>query len=248
MIWGMKNPEMIINPIKDKGDPELPPTGLLLVNPMEANTGMRIAEARNGEKHFLFNSNLAVINVPGPVFIAGPSVGAPMAVLTLEKLIALGAKRVIVYGWCGSLNNSMKIGDVLLPSWAVSAEGTSAHYPLTCRPESHLHTRQVLYENLTEHGLKVLSGPVWTTDAPYRESIEQVHKLGEQGVLGVDMEYAALAAAAAYRNIELTAVMLVSDELNSRTWDPGFNTKEFKKTSKIILDLLVEFCQKTDDL
>jgi len=243
----MNDTEMIINPCKDKGDPELPASGLLLINPAEADAGFRSAKNRGGQQHFLFNSRLTLIpenTSSGSLFIAGPAVGAPMAVLSLEKLIALGARQIIVYGWCGSLSNTLRIGDVFLPTWAVSDEGTSAHYPVINRPESHTRTRQLLSEGLTDSGLTVRSGPVWTTDAPYRESIEQVRQLSEEGVLGVDMEFAALAAAAAFRNVELTAVLLVSDELWQEKWNPGFRTKGFKKKSRTILDYLVDFCTK----
>jgi uridine phosphorylase len=241
----MNSSGIIINPVRDKSDPELPPTGLLLINPAEANAGLRFAETRAGQQHFLFNSQLAIIpenSASASVFIAGPAVGAPMAVLSLEKLIALGAQHIIVYGWCGSLSSIMKIGDVLLPTWAVSDEGTSAHYPVDARPESHTPTRQTLSEVLAAQGQTVHSGPIWTTDAPYRESIAQVEQLGAEGILGVDMEYAALVAAAAFRKVELAAVLLVSDELWSGKWNPGFRAKEFKKTSREVLHFLMDFC------
>ena len=48
-------------------------------------------------------------------FIAGPAIGAPMAVMTMEKLIALGARRIFLFGWCGSMRDSLGIGDLLLP-------------------------------------------------------------------------------------------------------------------------------------
>ena len=242
----MNDTEMIINPSRDSGDPELPSTGLLLINPAEAKAGLHLAKAKGGQQKFLYNSSLVLIsaNGSGPFFIAGPAVGAPMAVLTLEKLIAQGARQIIVYGWCGSLSNTLRTGDVLLPTWAKSDEGTSAHYPVNSRPESHTPTQKNLADGLNAQGLTTLSGPVWTTDAPYRESVGQVSRLGEQGVLGVDMEYAALIAAAAFRKVELTAVLLVSDELWSGKWKPGFRTKEFKKKSRDILNYLIEFCQK----
>ena len=175
-------------------------------------------------------------------FLAGPAVGAPMAVLTLEKLIALGARRIIVYGWCGSLNETLAIGDILLPTWGVSDEGTSDHYLSYETPKSHAHTRQLLAEELESQGFTVQAGPVWSTDAPYRESLEQVKLLGINGVLGVDMEFTALATAAAFRKVELTAVLLVSDELWSGKWKPGFRNKNFKKKSRDILHLLADFC------
>ena len=241
----MNDTEMIINPCRNAGDPELPPKGLLLVNPAEAKAGLHLAKENGGQQKFLFNSTLVLLPNNGPsgsAFIAGPAVGAPMAVLTLEKLIALGARQIIVYGWCGSLSKTLHIGDVLLPTWAKSDEGTSAHYPANARPESHAPTRTTLNKGLTAQGLTTLSGPVWTTDAPYRESVARVNQLSEQNILGVDMEYAALIAVAAFRKVELTAVLLVSDELWSGKWNPGFRAKDFKKKSKKILHFLVDFC------
>ena len=61
MIWTMSGTEIIINPSRDKHDPELPSAGLLLINPAEAKEGMRLAETREGQRHFLFNSKLSII-------------------------------------------------------------------------------------------------------------------------------------------------------------------------------------------
>ncbi len=243
----MNDTGMIINPARDKGDPELPADGLFLINPAEAVAGLRLAKERNGQQYYLYNSRLSLIpELPpaGAFFLSGPAVGAPMAVLTLEKLIALGARRIIVYGWCGSLNETLAIGDTLLPTWGVSDEGTSDHYPSNETPESHAHTRQLLAEELKSQGFTVQAGPVWSTDAPYRESLEKVKLLGRNGVLGVDMEFTALVTAAAFRKVELTAVLLVSDELWSGKWRPGFRTKNFKKKGRDILHLLADFCGK----
>lgn len=241
----MNDTGMIIRPGRKKNEPILPRPGLLLINPPEAAEGRRLVKLRGGRHHFLFNSSLAVIPAAPPAgsfFMAGPAVGAPMAVLTLEKLIALGAGRIIIYGWCGSLSETLRAGDVLLPTWAISTEGTSAHYPLDYRPESHPPTRMFLREGLAQCGFNVRSGPLWSTDAPYRESVAQVRELARQNVLGVDMEYAALIAAACFRKVELSAVLLVSDELWSGTWKPGFHAKGFKKKSRDILHFLADFC------
>ena len=245
MHLNMRDTGMIINPRREKGDPKLPAPGLLLINPTEAATGLRLAKSRKGSEAFLFNSRLMLIpaaSAAGSFFMAGPAVGAPMAVLTLEKLIALGARQIIVYGWCGSLNETLAIGDILLPTWGVSDEGTSGHYLSNAPPESHAHTRQLLAEVLKSQEFTVQAGPIWSTDAPYRESLEQVKLLGKNGVLGVDMEFTALVTAAAFRKVKLTAVLLVSDELWSGKWKPGFRNKNFKKKSRDILHLLADFC------
>ena len=238
--------ECVIEPLREKGEPELPENGLLVINPVEARYVARFAERQQGRRHFLFNSQLYCIDGQGkknPFFVAGPAVGAPMAVLTLEKLIALGAKRLIVYSWCGSLTPALQVGDILLPTWAVSEEGTSSHYPVQERPESAASLRTLLLKSLQHKGQKILEGAIWTTDAPYRETREKVEKYGTQGVLGVDMEFSALCTVAAFRNIDMAAVMLVSDELYHKEWRPGFRQKEFKRTSKAVLESLMACCQ-----
>jgi purine-nucleoside phosphorylase len=100
-------------------------------------------------------------------------------------------------------------------------------------------------QGLAAQGHHVISGPVWTTDAPYRESRQKIKALGDQGILGVDMEFAALSGVAAFRKVELTGVMLVSDELFHAQWKPGFGNKSFKEKSKAILNYLVGFCGKS---
>jgi uridine phosphorylase len=237
--------DVVINPGREKNDPQLPATGLLCVNPTEAKTAARLAREQGAKQHHLFNSLLFVIHHGSPdkqYFTAGPAVGAPMAVLTLEKLIALGAGRVIVYGWCGSLQESLTVGDVLLPTWAVSSEGASAHYPIPGRLESSQKLREELMGFLSKRELKTATGPVWTTDAPYRETKADVAVYREQSIMAVDMEYAALCAVAAFRGIELAAVYLVSDETWRRPWQAGFTHKSFKKKSNMLLETLVDFC------
>lgn len=163
-----------------------------------------------------------------------------MAVLCLEKLIACGAKTIIAMGWCGSLQQSLAIGDLILPTWAQSEEGTSGHYPLDSRPESDASLRQQLISFLRPIFPTPVAGPLWTTDAPYRETLDQIKKYQKKGILAVDMEFAALCAVAAFRGIELAAVMLVSDLLFGKEWLAGFNTKPFKRRSRLLVEHLFD--------
>ena len=235
--------EAIINPRREKGEPELPEIGLLCINPGDARFLTEQAVRQCGSRHFLFNSNLHVIpeSLDGnSVFVAGPAIGAPMAVMTLEKLIALGAKKITVCGWCGSLSSGLAIGDILLPTWGVSEEGTSKHYPLEGRASSFPSLRETLADYLRQNSLVCQEGPIWTTDAPYRETRGQVEGYAGKSILGVDMEFNALATVAAYRKIELAAVFLVSDELWKSEWQPGFKNKAFMAKNKQVLNCLLE--------
>ncbi|MEN8134859.1 MAG: nucleoside phosphorylase [Thermodesulfobacteriota bacterium] len=235
--------EVIINPHREKGEPELPGTGILCINPGDSRYLSSQAAKLGTTRHFLFNSNLHVIpesTGANGVFIAGPAVGAPMAVMTIEKLIALGAKKIIVCGWCGSLSPELAIGDTLLPTWGISEEGTSRHYPIKGRARSSPELRETLAGYLRQKGLVGQEGPIWTTDAPYRETRDQVRGYAEKAILGVDMEFNALATVATYRKIELAAVFMVSDEPWRPQWQPGFKNKAFMAKNKQVLNCLLE--------
>jgi len=229
--------EVVVHPSRGKNEPQLPVCGVLLVNPAEARQAAQIAGREGWNRHFLFHSNLFSAQFP-PMFWAGPAVGAPMAVICLEKLIALGARRIVVSGWCGSLQPDLGVGELVLPTWGVSEEGTSVHYPVAGRSESSPHLRMALRDFFATTGKALREGPVWTTDALYRETREKVVRHGKDGILAVDMEYSALLQVAAFRRIELAAVMMVSDLLWQDPWQPAFQSKDFRRRSQeLVADL-----------
>ncbi len=167
-----------------------------------------------------------------------------MAVLCLEKLIACGAGTLIVMGWCGALQNSLRTGDMVLPTWARSTEGTSSHYPLNQRATTDEGLRQKLASFLQGRFPPPSVGPLWSTDAPYRERRDLIQKFQTEGLLAVDMEFAAVNTVAAFRGIRLAAVMLVSDLLYGQEWHPAFHTKPFKRRSRELVELLFDFCRQ----
>lgn len=230
--------EVVVQPCRNKNEPHLPPCGILLVNPSETRQATQISGQAGWTRHFLFHSNLHLSESP-PMFWAGPAVGAPMAVICLEKLIALGAKRIIVCGWCGSLQPDLGVGELVLPTWGVSEEGTSGHYPLAGRSESSPRLRKDLKDFFADTGKELREGPIWTTDALYRETREKVVRYGKDGILAVDMECSALLQVAAFRRVELAAVLMVSDLLWQNPWQPSFQSKEFRKRSQGLVTELV---------
>jgi uridine phosphorylase len=164
------------------------------------------------------------------ITVAGPVLGAPYAVMVLERLIALGAKVVLALGWCGSLQNQVKVGSLVIPTAAVSGDGTSRHYlPGQTQPAPHPDLIRLLQAQLQDPDIPRHCGPVWTTDAFYRETPEQVRHYQEQGVLGVELEMAALFAVGQYRQMAVAGLLVVSDELADLTWRPGFKSPAFRQ-------------------
>jgi uridine phosphorylase len=161
--------------------------------------------------------------------------------LVLEKLVALGAEEVIVTGWCGSLQPHVAIGDVVLPESAVSEEGTSRHYPpMRDRQFPDPGLLDELHRRLAGRPVVTHRGEVWTTDAPYRETVGKVRDYQSRQVLAVEMEAAALFAVAAFRNVQLAAAMAVSDELASLQWNRGFKDPRFLRTRETLAEAALD--------
>lgn len=211
--------------------------GVLAVNPSDTRCFEELAHRHGLKRRFLFNAQLFS---GADFFVAGPAVGAPMAALCLESLIALGARRIIVYGWCGSLLEALRVGALFLPLSALSEEGTSRHYPHREEECDHL-LEEALHAWLVHHGHAVRRGLLWTTDAPFRETREKISAYGAQGVWAVDMEYAALRAVAACRRVQLAALFMVSDELFRPVWRPAFTAESFRRASRQRLQELCTF-------
>jgi len=152
------------------------------------------------------------------------SVGAPAAVLSLEGLIASGAKEIILLGFCGSLNHEYPMNSVVSISTAFSEEGTSKHYfppKKYFKPSTALKNK--IEKNLCTHHLIFLEGPLVSTDAPYRETKAWLEQKQRKGIDLVDMETSAVFSLAEFRNIESAALMIVSDELWTGKWKKGFS-------------------------
>jgi uridine phosphorylase len=165
-----------------------------------------------------------------PVTLTAPALGAPYAVMVLEKLMVLGARMVLALGWCGSLQPHIKIGDLVLPTGTVSTEGTSRHYPLDDQPpDPDPRLTGILRRQLSASDHPWQEGPVWSTDGFYRETVQQVEAYQAQGVLGVDMEMAALFTVGRFRQVPVAGLLVVSDELATLRWNPGYRSEGFRQ-------------------
>ncbi|KAF0189519.1 MAG: uridine [Desulfobulbaceae bacterium] len=233
---------MVMCPVRTRKEKMIPELGFLFVNPVEAGGALSRIISEGGSKRFLFNSKLCV-NKAETLFVAGPAIGAPMAVLSMEKLIVLGAKRIVLVGWCGALLETLKVGDIILPGQALCGEGTSHYYSENQAPQPSANVLSGLRAVLSQSELPWQEGRVWSTDAPYRESRSLLSSLQmKHNIAAIDMEYSALCTVAQFRHIEFAACMLVSDELWQNNWKPGFTTSLFRQRSQQLTGLLLAAC------
>lgn len=176
----------------------------------------------------------------------GPYMGAPYGAALLDSLIAKGAEKIIVLGWCGAVSPLLHAGDIVVPKTAISDEGTSRHYmefahefPLV--PSSH-DLREILVREMIKKDIPHHGGTIWTTDAIYRETKKKVAFFKGRGAVGVDMECSALFAIAKYRKKDIAAILVVSDEVTDSGWKPGFRAKRFKDSRKKAAHVVLDIC------
>ena len=124
-------------------------------------------------------------------------------------------------------------------------EGTSPHYGLpygekVCAPTGLLDTVRKCF---SETDIPLKEGIVWSTDAIYRETRQKVAFHQARQVLEVEMELSALFAVARFRQTEAAGVLVVSDELSSFVWRPGFKDERFKNARTDAVTAIERICR-----
>jgi uridine phosphorylase len=149
-----------------------------------------------------------------------PGVGAPVAVGLLEEAIAFGCRKFIACGGCGVLEKGIAVGNLIVVSGAVRDEGTSYHYlPPESEVAAHPKGMAALEAVLQESEVPYRIGKTWTTDAPYRETRQRIKRRIGQGCIAVEMEAAALIAAAQHRQVVFGQLLYAGDDLSGSQWD-----------------------------
>jgi uridine phosphorylase len=143
------------------------------------------------------------------------TIGGPYAVLIAEQLKASGARVVLGLTSAGRVSGSLPVPSLVVPTEAIRDEGTSYHY-LLASPSvvADAELADCLAGGLQGLGLPVSRGTVWTTDAPYRETEEQLEQYAKQGVLAVEMQAASLFAFAIARRMPVGMVAHVTNAVD----------------------------------
>jgi uridine phosphorylase len=179
------------------------------------------------------------------VTIARPLFGASNCVALAEELASFGMKRALFVGYCGSLQQGVRAGDIIVPLEAIREEGTSFHYlppDISARP--HQDIQDVILDCLQRNKVPYRQGAIWTTDAIYRETRRKVKRYQDAGVLGVEMELAALFAFGMAQKVAIGGVLVVTDELSSGRWRPRFFSPQLirgvRRVRKVAVEILRE--------
>jgi uridine phosphorylase len=151
-------------------------------------------------------------------------VGGPATVVRCEELAALGTRDFIGVGFAGSLSPELVPGDLVVCAGAVRDEGTSHHYaPAAVAATPSPELSRWVRRTLTAAHLPFRVGPSWTTDAPYRETGQELRHYRRRGILTVDMEASAMFIFGRTRRVRTASVFVISDVLTDEGWEPHFH-------------------------
>lgn len=146
-------------------------------------------------------------------------IGSAIAGTVMDEVNYItGATHFIVFGSCGSLQHDLTKGNVIVPSHAYRDEGFSYHLAPPADYIDVVNSGKVS-KILHDSGIPTIIGKTWTTDAIYRETVNNCNKRRAEGCISVEMECAGLQAICDYRKLHLYMFLFEGDILESGNWN-----------------------------
>lgn len=172
----------------------------------------RIAKQMNDVHELAYNREFRSLEgtYQGVWIIAiSTGIGGSSAAIAIEELSRLGIHAMIRIGSCGALQKNIQLGDLIFACGAIRDEGTSkayadVTYPAVPDPDLLNYCRQIA----KEEGWPSHTGIVHSHESFYVDDNEMIEsEWSRKGVLGSDMETAALFVAGRLRHVAAASIL-----------------------------------------
>jgi uridine phosphorylase len=162
-----------------------------------------------------YHTELDTFDLAGhQVGIVGCVVGASFAVLVAEELFASGCQLLVSLTSAGQITPAGPPPYFVVIDRALRDEGTSYHYaPPSEFAEADPELVRRAAAALAEKGPRSVVGASWTTDAPFRETLEAIEAARAKGILAVEMEAAALYTFARVAGVRILCLAHVTNTM-----------------------------------
>ena len=155
-------------------------------------------------------------------------IGCPSAAIVVEELARIGAQTFIRVGTTGALQPEIEVGDTIIATAAVRADGTSGIYmPVEYPAVADFKVVSALVGVAKKLGVKVHIGKVVSTDAFYAGSYDI---WGKARALSVEMECSAIFTIAGLKGLKAGAILAVDGNLatgiKKGEFEPGEKSSE----------------------
>jgi uridine phosphorylase len=187
----------------------------------QARLQARVTERRDHQELPGVGAGSRLLRLTPDLGLARLPIGAPAVAIAVEELSARGTELFIGVGTAGGISGRLAAGDLVVCSAALRDEGTSHHY---AGPDPFALPDPGLTARLRDALPTAACGPSWTTDAPYRETAEEIARYRAEGILTVEMEASCLFTVARATGTVAAAAFVVSDVLHGAQWQPLFGS------------------------
>jgi DeoD family purine-nucleoside phosphorylase len=184
--------------------------------PGDPHRAMAIAQSLLEEPR-MFNHNRGLWGYTGrapdgrSLTVQSTGMGGPSAAVVVEELLDLGAATLVRVGTCGAFAPGIGLGDLIVASAALSADGASAALGADGLVDADEALTASLLEAGREHAAR--PGVVATTDLFYDDRVGVAQRWTASGAVGVEMEAATIFRVAARRGVPAACVLAVTDVL-----------------------------------
>lgn len=174
------------------------------------------------------------------VSVQGTGMGIPSISIYVNELITeYGVKNLIRVGSCGAMQEEVKVRDLVLALASCTDSSMNHHVfgGFDYSPIASFNLLHDAYDKAREQGFNIHVGNIFSSDMFYRDENVSVNKLGEYGVLAVEMETTALYSLAAKYGVNALSILTVSDHLIT---GEATTSEEREKTFNDMITLALE--------
>ena len=149
-----------------------------------------------------------------PLTIQSTGMGGPSAAIVVTELADLGARTLLRAGTCRALDDELSLGDLILVTEALAADGTSRALGAGDRVRADPELADPATAGRLPHAVR--RGPIASSDLFYDAPGGAGERWAAAGALGVDGESATLFVIAARRGLRAGCVLIVADVMRPR--------------------------------
>jgi len=165
--------------------------------------------------------------------------------ITSEVMCNAGIQNIIRIGTCGSLDENIKVGDLVIVDKVIRGDGVTPYYVdkdfVTVADKK---ISDLMFNIAKEMGCNVHRCTTWTTDALLRETREIVEAKRKEGATAVDMVSSTLLTIAQKYNVKAASILAVSD--NVITGEMGFMNPLYYMAEANMIKIALETVKKLE--
>jgi DeoD family purine-nucleoside phosphorylase len=172
--------------------------------------------------------------------VSSTGMGGPQTAICIEELAHLGADTFIRVGSCGTLQDHVACGDLVIPTGVYRAGATANRYLPPAFPAApSFQVLTALVEAAEKLNINVHVGVGWTGDAFYAlPDVKLMEQLKQAGVLSLEMEADTLFVISSFRGWRAGAIF--ANDGTATEIKPEWGEEAFRKGEEQEIQIAIQ--------